>query len=145
MRAHQTFDCRLQIEVQRCSHRPAQSRISRHECVDKVRRAPRRIDSDNLRRLREQCLLIVSDNAKLSEPDERARVFTICFLRVPPRIQPRRRLRQTGEENCFAQSEIARRFIEICPGCGFRADPAVAIAAAIQIFGEDALLAPASL
>ena len=90
-----------------------------------------------------QRLLVARDNSQISKSPERSRVFTICFLWMAPRIEARWRLRQTGQENCFAQSEIASRFAEICASCGLRAESPIPVAAAIQVFRQNSLLAPA--
>src|SRR6266567_7527246 len=62
---------------------------------------------------------------------------------MAPGIEARWRLRQTGQENCFAQSQIASRFAEIRASSGLRAEAAIAVAATIQVFRQNSLLAPA--
>src|SRR5215469_11568087 len=64
---------------------------------------------------------------------------------MPPGIETGRRLRQTGQKNCLAQSEIARRFAEIRASRGLWTESPIPVAAAIQIFRQDPVLAPASL
>src|SRR5262245_44159792 len=64
---------------------------------------------------------------------------------MPPRIQASWRLRQTRQENCFAQSQIARPFAEVRASCSLRTEPAIAVTGAIQVFGQNSLLAPAPL
>src|SRR6266700_2555828 len=145
MRMHQTFDRGLQIQIERCPYCAAQSRVSTHYWINKMRGKTQQIDVHDFRRLREQRLLIARDDSKINEPRERPNVFAGCMLGMSPRIQTRRCLRKTSQENCFAQSEIARRFVKVCTSSGFRSDPAIAIAGAIQILGKNAFLTPASL
>ena len=145
MRTREALHRTLQIEIERCSYRAAQFRASRHDCIDKVRCAPRRIDMQDARRPCEEQLLIARDHTELNESHERASVFARRVIRMSPRIQSRRRLWQTSQKNRLAQCEIARRFAEVCPRRRFRANPAIAITAAIQILGENSLLTPAPL
>src|SRR6266576_1356683 len=82
-------------------------------------------------------------NADKCERTKRSLVFALRFVRVPPRIESGRRLRQTGQENCFAQSEIARRFSKVCASGGLGTDSAISVAASIQVFRQNSLLTPA--
>src|ERR1700757_172180 len=134
MAAYQTFDRCLQIEIECRPDRAAQSRVLRHDCIHKMWRKARRIDAQNFRRLSKQRLLIARDNSQISKAPKRSGVFTICFLRVAPGVEAGWRLRQTGEENRFAQSEIASRLPEIRASGGLRADSPIPVAAAIQVF-----------
>src|SRR6266516_6784716 len=145
MRMRQTFDRGLQIEIERCPYCAAQSRVSRHYCINKMRGKTQRIDVHDFRRLREEPLLILCNHSQFNEPRERPNVFAGCMLGMSPRIQTRRCLRKTSQKNCFAQSEISRWFVKVCASSGFRSDPAIAIAGAIQILGKNAFLTPASL
>ena len=54
-------------------------------------------------------------------------------------------MRQTGKENRFGQSKVAGGFTKVSTRSRFGPEPAIAVAASIQIFGEDAFLAPAAL
>src|SRR5918996_2738628 len=128
MRACQTFDRRLQIKIECRPDRAAQSRVSRHDCVHKMWRKARRIVAHDFRWLYKQPLLVARDNSQISKPPERSRVFTIRFLRMAPRIEAGWRLRQTGQENCFAQSEIASRFAEIRASSSLWAESPIPIA-----------------
>src|SRR5206468_11475075 len=103
----------------------------------------RGIAAQDFRRFCKQRLLVACDNSQISKAPKRSRVFTICFFRMAPRIEPGWRLRQTGQENCFAQSEIASRFAEIRASSGLGAKPPIPVAAAIQVFRQNSLLAPA--
>src|SRR6185369_8129306 len=89
-----------------------------------------------------QRLLVARDNAQISKASQRSRVLTICFLRMTPGIEAGWCLRQAGQENCFAQGEIASRLAEIRVSSGLRPESPVSIAAAIQIFRQNSLLAP---
>src|SRR4029453_2881969 len=109
MRADQTFDRRLQIKIECRSDCAEESGVSRHDCIHKMWRKARRINAQDFRRLCKQRLLVARDNAQIGKPPERSRVFTICFLWMAPGIEARWRLRQTGQENWVAQSEIASR------------------------------------
>src|SRR5947209_13044818 len=51
-------------------------------------------------------LLILCNHSQFNEPRERPNVFAGCMVGMSPRIQTRRCLRKTSQENCFAQSEI---------------------------------------
>src|SRR6266550_1653487 len=143
MRADQTFDRRLYVKIECRSDRAAESGVSRRDCIHKMRRKAGRLTAQNFRRLRKQRLLVACDNSQIGEPPERSRVFTICFLWMAPRIEASWRLRQTGQENCFAQSEIASRFPEIRASSGLRTESPIPVAAAIQVFRQNSLLAPA--
>src|ERR1700745_4020830 len=132
MRECQTLDRRLQIEIECRPDRTAQSWVLRQDCIHKMGRKARRIDPQDFRRLCNQRLLIARDNSQISKAPKRSRVFTICFLRVAPGVEAGWRLRQTGEENRFAQSEIASRLPEIRASGGLRADSPIPVAAAIQ-------------
>src|SRR5947207_7995123 len=145
MRTREALHRTLQIEIERCSYRAAQFRASRHDCIDKVRCAPRRIDMQDARRPCEEQLLIARDHTGLNESHERASVFARRVIRMSPRIQSRRRLWQTSQKNRLAQCEVARRFVEVCARGRLRADPAIAVTAAIQILGENSLLTPTAL
>src|SRR4029077_2072016 len=61
---------------------------------------------------------------------------------MAPGIEARWRLRQTGQENCFAQSEIASRLPEIRASTGLRPKSPIPVAAAIQVFRQNSMLAP---
>src|SRR4029077_2783955 len=61
---------------------------------------------------------------------------------MAPGIEARWRLRQTGQENCSAQSEIASRLPEIRASSGLRTESPIPVAAAIQVFRENSMLAP---
>src|SRR6476619_1413801 len=141
MRTRQTFDRRLQIKVECRPDRAAQSRVLRHDCLHKMWRKTRRIAVHDFRRLDKQRLLVACDNSQISKPDERSRVLTICFLRMAPRVEAGWRLRQTSQENCFAQSEIASRLPEIRSSSSFRPESPIPVAAAIQVFRQNSLLA----
>src|SRR5215211_5562492 len=143
MRAHQTFGRRLHIKIECCSDCAAESGISRHDCIHKMWRKPRWIVARDFRRLCEQRLLVARDNPQIGKSSERSRVFTIWFLRMAPGIEASWRLRQTGQENCFAQREIASRFAEIRASSGLRTESPISVAAAIQVFRQNSLLAPA--
>src|SRR6266436_5361959 len=143
MRADQTFDRRLQIKVECRSDCAAESGVSRNDCIHKMWRKARWIIAQDFRRLCKQRLLVARDNSQIGEPPERSRVFTICFLWMAPGIEASGRLRQTGHENCFAQSEIASRFAEIRSSSGLRTESPIPVAAAIQVFRQNSLLAPA--
>src|SRR4029453_7474075 len=132
MRARQTFDARLQIKIECRPDRTTQSGVLRHDCIDKMWRKARRIAAQDFRRLRKHRLLVARDHSQIRKSPERSRVFTICFLRMAPGIEACWRLRQTGQENCFAQSEIASRFPEIRASSGFRAESPISVNAAIQ-------------
>ena len=108
MRAHQSFDRRLQIQVERGPHRAAELRVSRHDCVHKVRCQSRGIDASDFWRLRKERLLVARDHSQINKPPERSPYFAIRFLGMPPRVETGWRLRQTRQENCFAQREIVR-------------------------------------
>src|SRR5258707_15719546 len=137
MRADQTFDRRLQIKIECSPARAAESGVSRHGCIHKMWRKARGIGAQNFRRLCNQRLLVARDNSQIGEPPERSRVFTICFLWMAPGIEASWRLWQTGQENCFAQSEIASRFAEIRACSGLRAESPIPVAAAIQVFRQN--------
>src|SRR3954471_1192846 len=107
-----------------------------------MRRKTRRIAADDFRRVDKERFLVARDDFQIGKPRERSRVLTICLFRMVPRIEARWRLRQTGQKNCFAQSEIVSRLPEIRAGSGLRAKTSIPIAAAIQVFRENALLAP---
>src|SRR5437773_11257550 len=111
-----------------------------------MRRQMRRIEpSRDRRRFPQKSLLFAIDHAQLRQTRERALIFSSRQLGMSPGIESSRRLRQTGEENRFGQSEVAGGFSEVgTRGC-FRPEPAITVAASIQIFGEDAFLAPAAL
>src|SRR4029450_3874868 len=141
MRADQTFDRRLQIKIECRSDCAAESGVSRHDCIHEMWRKARGIDAEGFRRLCKQRLLVARHNSQIGKPPERSRVFTICFLWMAPRIEARWRLRQTGQENCFAQSEIASRFAEIRASSGLRTESPIPEAAAIQVFRQNSLLA----
>src|SRR5437667_5348106 len=143
MRADQTFDGRLQIEIERSSDRAAEYGVSRRDCIRKMWRKPGRIIAQDFRRLCKQRLLVARDNSQIGKPPERSRVFTICFLWMAPRIEARWRLRQTSQENCFAQSEIASRLPEIRASSSLRPESPIPVAAAIQVFRQNSLLATA--
>src|SRR6266550_5362046 len=143
MGADQTFDRRLQIKIECRSDCAAESGVSRRDCIHKMWRKARRIIAQGFRRLCKQRLLVARDNSQIGKPPERSRVFTICFLWMAPGIEARWRLRQTGHENCFAQSQIAGRFAEIRASSGLRAESAIPVAAAIQVFRQNSFLAPA--
>src|SRR6266516_5660353 len=64
---------------------------------------------------------------------------------MSPRIEATRRLREARQVNRFRQSEIARRFSEICARGGFGAETPIAVAAAVQVFRENPFLAPTPL
>src|SRR5262245_59476351 len=128
MRARQTFDRRLQIKIECRPDRAAQSRVLRHERIHKMWREARRVDVQDFWRLCKQRLLVACDNSQISKPPERSRVFTICFLWMAPRIEAGWRLRQTGQENCFAQSEVARRFSKVRASSGFRTESPIPVA-----------------
>src|SRR5438067_11764876 len=132
MRADQTFDRRLQIKIEWRSDRAAESGVSRRDCIDKMRRKARWIVAQHFRWLDKQRLLAARDNSQIGEPPERSRVFTICFLWMAPGIEASWRLRQTGQENCFAQNEIASRFAEIRASSGLRTESPIPVTAAIQ-------------
>src|SRR5215216_7588620 len=106
MRTYQTFDSQLQIKIERRPDRAAKSRILRHDFFHKMWREARGIDAQNFRRRRKQRLLVARDDSQIGKPRERPRVFTICFFRMAPGIEASRRLRETGQEYCFAQSKI---------------------------------------
>src|SRR5882762_9885361 len=127
MRADQTFDRRLQIKIECRSDSAAQSGVSRHDCIHIMWRKTRRIAAHDFRRLHKQRLLVARDDSQIGKPHERSRVLTICFLRMAPGIEARWRLRQTSQENCFAQSEIASRLAEIRTSSGFRAESSIPI------------------
>src|SRR4029453_486213 len=143
MRACQTFHRRLQIKIECRPDRAAQSQVLRHDCIHKMWREAWRIDAQDFRRLCKQRLLVAGDNSQISKAPERSRVFTICFLWMPPGIEARWRLRQPGEENCFAQGEVASRFAEIRASSGLWAEAPLPVAAAIQVFRQNSLLTPA--
>src|SRR6476646_5899712 len=143
MRACQTFDGRLQIKIECRSDCASESGVSRHDCIHKMRRKTRRLAAQNFRRLCKQRLLVARDNSQIGKPPERSRVFTICFLWMAPGIEARWRLRQTGQQNCFAQSEIASRFAEIRASSRLRPKSSIPVAAAIQVLRQNSLLAPA--
>src|SRR6266700_2171814 len=134
MRADQTFDRRLQVKIECRSGRAAESGVSHRDCIHKMRRKARWIIAQHFRRLDKQRLLVARDNSQIGEPPERSRVFTICFLWMAPGIEASWRLRQTGQKNCFAQSEITSRFPEIRASSGLRTESPIPIAAAIQVF-----------
>src|SRR5947209_19234454 len=71
-----------------------------------MRGKTQRIDVHDFRRLREEPLLILCNHSQFNEPRERPNVFAGCMVGMSPRIQTRRCLRKTSQENCFAQSEI---------------------------------------
>src|SRR5262245_30713968 len=144
MRACQTFHRRLQIKVECCPDRPAKPRLLRHNCIHKMWRKVGRIVACNFRRIRQQRLLVARDNPQISKPPQRPRIFTTCFLCVSPGVETRWRLRQTGEENCFTQSEIASWFAEIRASSGLRSQSPIPVTAAIQVFRKNSLLAPPS-
>ena len=54
MRLREALHHTLQIEIERGPYRAAQSRVSRHDCIDKVLRATRRIHLCDFRGLREK-------------------------------------------------------------------------------------------
>ena len=54
MRLREAFHRTLQIEIERCPYRAPQSWVSRHDCIDKVLRATRRIHLCDSRGLREK-------------------------------------------------------------------------------------------
>src|SRR5258708_37749200 len=99
MRTDQTFDRRLQVNVECRSDCAAESGVSRHDCIHKMWRKPWRIIAHDFRRLNKQRLLVARDDPQIRKPPERSRVFTICFLWMAPGIEARWRLRPTGEEN----------------------------------------------
>src|SRR6478672_8302259 len=142
MRARQPFDRRLQIKIECCPHGAAQSGILRHDCIHKMRRKARRIAAHDFRWLCKQRLLVGRDDSQISKPGERSRVLALCFLRMAPWIEARWCLRQTSKENCFAQSEIARRLSEIRASSSLRPESPISVATAIQVFRQNALLAP---
>src|SRR5262249_43719541 len=135
MGASQTFYRRLQTKIECCPYCAAQSRVFRSDCIHKMWRKVRWIDAQDFRRFCKQRLLVARDNSQISKPTERSRVSTICFLWMPPRIEASWRLRQTGQENCFAQREIASRFAEIRASSGLGAESPIPVAAAVQVFG----------
>src|ERR1041385_3270047 len=143
MRPRQAFDRGLEIKIECCPDRAAQSRILRHDRIHKMGRQARRIDPLHFRRIRKQRLLVARDNSQISKSPERSLVFTICFLSMPPGIEARWRLRETGQENCFTQSEIPSWFAEVRASSGLRTESPIPVAAAIQVFRENSLLAPA--
>src|SRR4029077_20958370 len=100
-------------------------------------RKARRINAEDFRRRCQQRLLVARDNSQISKPPERSRVFTICFFWMAPGIEAGWRLRQTGQKNCFAQSEIASRFAEIRASSGLRTESPIPVAAAIQVFRQN--------
>src|SRR5262249_38454280 len=122
MRACQAFDRRLQIKIERRPDGAAQSRVLRDDCIHKMWRKVRRIDASDFRRGGWLRLVVERNNSPISKSAKRSRVFTICFLRMPPGIEARWRLRQTGQKDCFSESEIASRFAEISMGGCFRAE-----------------------
>src|SRR6266704_2049372 len=132
MRTRQTFGRRLQIKIECRPDCATQSGVSRHDCIHKMWRKARGIAAQDLRRLCKQRLLVARDNSQISKPPERSSVFTICFLRMAPGIEAGWRLRQTGQENCFAQSQIASRFAEIRASSGLRTESPIPVAASIQ-------------
>src|SRR5882757_2541013 len=140
MRARQTFDGRLQIKIECGSDRAAQSRVLRHHCIHKMRCKTRGIAAHDFRRRSKQRLLVARDDSQIGKAPERSRVFTICFLWMAPWIEAGWRLRQTGQKNCFAQSEIASRFAEISASSRLRTESPIPVAAVIQVFRQNSLL-----
>src|SRR5262249_21771796 len=102
MRASQTFNHRLQIEIEGRPDGTVQSWISRHDCVNKMRRKSRRICASDFRWLRNELFLIAVDKTKLNQPRKRPGVFASCLFWMSPRIQARRRLGQASQKNRFA-------------------------------------------
>src|SRR6516162_10629827 len=145
MRARQAFDRGLQIKIQCSPDRAAQSWFLRHDRIHKMWCKARWIVAHDFRRFCQQRLLIACDKSQLSKASDRSCVLTIRYLRMPPGIEASWRLWQTGQKNCFAQGEIASRFAKIGASGGLRAESPVPVAAAIQVFRQNSLLAPAPL
>src|SRR5439155_11328975 len=114
--------------------------------IDKMRRQMRWIEPmRDRRRFGQKTLLFATDHAQLRQTRDRALIFSSRQLGMSPWIESSRRLRQTREKNRFGQSKTAGGFTEVrTRGC-FGPETTIAVAASIQIFGEDAFLAPAAL
>ena len=146
MRAKKVFGFDLKIDVERDFDRTAKSGVLCNQCIDKMRREPRRIETmSDWRRFLQKRLLVARDHAQLHQTRERALVLCGGKFRMSPRIETSRRLRQTGEINRFGQSQIACRFSKVRTRGGFGTEPPIAVAAAVQIFRENLFLAPTPL
>ena len=65
-------------------------------------------------------------------------------VRVADRVVPRGRLRESGEQGALGEREIGERFLEIeASGLGC-SDAQVSVVEAVEVAGEDLLLAPTS-
>src|SRR5690349_5585239 len=109
--------------------------MKRAHGIDEVRRKSRRIEPPrDWRRLAPKRLLLARDHAERGQPRERASEFSLRRFGMTPRIQARWRLRQTREKDRLAERQVPRRFSKISARRRFRAEPPVAVAAAVQIF-----------
>ena len=100
MGTDKSFRCILQIEIERCPHRAAERRIPRDHGIDKVRRKTQWIEPvRNGRRFRQKRFLFATDHTQLRQTRERTLIFSTRLLRMSPRIESSRRLRQTGKKN----------------------------------------------
>src|ERR1700680_4481493 len=111
-----------------------------------MRREILRIESArDRRRIAQEVSLFACNHAQLRQTRERTFVFSIRLIGMCPRIEARRRLWQSSEKNRFGQRQVARRFTEVRARRRFRSEPAIAVARAVQIFGENPFLAPTPL
>src|SRR5271166_509337 len=81
-------------------------------------------------------------HAQFGEPLQRAGIFPDCQIRVTPRVQSGRSLRQTRQEDRLGERQISRRLAVVSARGCFGSEPAVAIAAAVKILCQDTILAP---
>ena len=87
------------------------------------------------------------NSSSVSEPATRIWPSTHCCrltgaIEMSNRIQPARRLGQSGQQGAFSGAEVAQWFGEVELRCRRAAAVEVAVVEAIQVGGEDALLVP---
>ncbi len=85
------------------------------------------------------------DDSGLLHPRQDPALSLPGTIRVPARIEPRRRLGKAGQQGALGQTQIVRRLSEIVGRRGGGADPGVAITDAVEIRLEDLPFVPGLL
>lgn len=140
----------LQIRVQVSSDFPGSRQVGRnaplHE-LDEMGSFARRFMHLDARRGAQERLRGDAGRKKpgRGEPPDVATVTDQGGIRILPRVQPRRRLRQTGQEYRFGKRENPGGLSKIGLSRGFRTKPPVSVVETVQIGFEDALLLPLAL